>query len=283
MLRPMSQPNYRAPSRIPQRAGVGLRIDQAREILRAPRGVAFLEMRAENLASDAAPLRALLSVIRERFPLSLRSAALSIGRMRSLDRRHLANLQRLVALYRPGAFSAPLAPAAGDAGYPPADESTVSCIATHVDQVQNVLGLRMLLECSVAETAGEGIAGRAEVLAEIIARTDCRLSLDLGIVAGGAVRAGLSPADCLDALPLAAVGQIRLPALGIDSHLPSTERPAAATAAWAIYTHLIAQIGPAPTLLDAAERVSYPALAGAAVRANAIMDDICVANFRRIA
>jgi uncharacterized protein (UPF0276 family) len=101
----MSIPNYRAPSRIPPRAGVGLQPEHAADIAHDARHVAFFEVHAENYMGDGGAPHAFLSAIRDRFPLSVHGVGLSIGGARPLDREHLARLQRLVALYRPGLFS----------------------------------------------------------------------------------------------------------------------------------------------------------------------------------
>ena len=47
MLRPMSIPTYRAASKIPPRAGVGLKPEHADEITRNARGVGFFEVHAD--------------------------------------------------------------------------------------------------------------------------------------------------------------------------------------------------------------------------------------------
>ncbi len=109
MLRPMSPPSYRASHRIPPRAGVGLKPEHAADIFESARGVAFFEVHAENYMGDGGAPHALLSQIRDRFPLSLHGVGLSIGGAKPLCREHLGRLQRLVALYKPGLFSEHLA------------------------------------------------------------------------------------------------------------------------------------------------------------------------------
>jgi len=124
----------------------------AGDIAKNSRGVAFFEVHAENYMGEGGAPHTLLPAIRDSFPLSMHGVGLSIGGTRPLCREHLARLQRLVALYRPGLFSEHLAWSSHDEVFlndllPVSyDEKTLARVASHVDQVQKVLGVRMLLE-----------------------------------------------------------------------------------------------------------------------------------------
>ena len=297
MLRPMSPPTYRASHRIPPCAGVGLKPEHAADILENARGVAFFEVHAENYMGDGGAPHALLSQIRERFPLSLHGVGLSIGGAKPLCREHLSRLQRLVALYKPGFFSEHLAWSSHGEFYLndllplPYNETTLTRVASHVDQVQKVLGVQMLLENPSTYVAfEESTMSETEFLSEVVARTGCGLLLDVNNVHVSAVNHGFDPFDYLECFPIAAVGEIHLGGhaeehdaegapLLIDSHAdPVDDR------VWALYEHAIERAGPVPTLIEWDNDVpSYPVLAAEAARADAVMQRFYLVNFKRTA
>jgi uncharacterized protein len=297
MLRPMSPPTYRASHRIPPRAGVGLKGEHAADILDNARGVAFFEVHAENYMGEGGAPHATLAQIRERFPLSLHGVGLSIGGAKPLCREHLSRLQRLVALYRPGLFSEHLAWSSHGDVYLndllplPYNETTLARVTSHVDQVQKVLGIKMLLENPSTYVAFEqSTMSETEFLSEVVARTGCGLLLDVNNVHVSAVNHGFDPFAYLERFPIAAVGEIHLgghaeerdadgASLLIDSHADPV-----ADKVWALYEYAIERAGPVPTLIEWDNDVpSYPVLAEEAARADSVMHRFCVANFKRTA
>jgi len=212
MLRPMSLPAYRASSRVPRRAGVRLTLQHAASIVADARGIAFFEIDAEEFMTERGVQHLALSRIRHRFPLSLHAADLSIGGEGPLDRAHLARLQRVVALYRPGLFSAGLGSPGRNRADPNAmplryDEGSLARAASHIEQAQNVLGLRVLIENPVTPAAFESFMSEVEFLTEIVARTGCGLLLDVNNVHVSAIGTGFAPLDYVERFPVAALGK----------------------------------------------------------------------------
>jgi uncharacterized protein len=297
MLRPMSIPSYRAPFRIPPRAGVGLKSEHAADIAQNARGVAFFEVHAENYMGDGGAPHALLSAIRDRFPLSIHGVGLSIGGMQPLDRQHLARLQQLVARYRPGLFSEHLAWSSHYEVYlndllPVSyDETTLSRVAAHVDQVQKVLGVRMLLENPSTYVAFEtSTMSEIEFLSEVVARTGCGLLLDVNNVYVSAINNRFDPFDYLEKFPVAAVGEIHLGGFAEDQDsdgaplLIDAHATPVADIVWALYERAIERAGPVPTLVEWDDDVPvYSVLAAEAARADAVMEKFYLANFKQSA
>jgi uncharacterized protein (UPF0276 family) len=286
MLRPISIPEYRTKHAIPSRAGLGLKHEHGLDIFKGARDIAFFEVHAENYMGAGGPSLAFLSAIRDRFPLSLHGVGLSIGGAAPLDREHLARLEHLVTAYRPGLFSEHLAWSShGDAYLNdllplPYNETTLNRVCTHVDQVQRVLGVRMLLENPSTYIAFEDSEmSEIEFLAEVVGRTGCGLLLDVNNVYVSAVNNRFDPYAYLDRFPVCAVGEIHLggfaadrdedgSTLLIDAHGTSVD-----DAVWDLYRHVIARSGPIPTLIEWDNHVpSFAVLRAEAVRANAILD-----------
>jgi uncharacterized protein (UPF0276 family) len=286
MLRPMSRPNYATLSRIPPDAGVALKPEHASEILAGGHSLAFFEVHAENYMSDGGAPHALLSAVRNRFPLSIHGVGLSIGGADPLDRAHLHRLQHLVALYRPGLFSEHLAWSSHGESYLndllplPYTEATLERVVAHVDQVQNVLGIQMLLENPSTYLAfEESTMGEIEFLAEVVGRTGCGLLLDVNNVHVSAANNRLDAFAYIDDFPMDSVGEIHLGGFGedrdldgapllIDSHGTPVADPV-----WRLYEHAIARSGPLPTLIEWDNNVpAFEVLASEARHAERVLD-----------
>jgi uncharacterized protein len=289
MLRPISLPTYATASRVPPSAGVGLKHEHGRDILQSSRGVGFFEVHAENYMGEGGPPHALLSAIRSRFPLSLHGVGLSIGGSGPLDRQHLSRLQHLVALYRPGLFSEHLAWSSHSDIYLndllplPYNETTLARVCSHIDQVQNVLGMQMHLENPSSYLAfDESTMGEIEFLSQVVARTGCALLLDVNNVQVSAVNLGFDPFEYIGSFPTRYVGEIHLGGhaedrdeVGSLALIDSHGAPVAAPV-WALYEYALDRTGPVPTLIEWDNEVpSFAVLAEEAARADAAMERVC--------
>lgn len=273
--------------RIPARAGLGLKQEHGAEILRDGCDVAFFEVHAENYMGDGGPPHALLRAVRERFPLSLHGVGLSIGGEGPLCKAHLARLRRLVELYRPGLFSEHLAWSSHGGVYLndllplPYTSGMLDRICAHIEEAQDAVGMRMLLENPSSYLTFEtSTIDEVDFLSEIVRRTGCGLLLDINNVYVSAVNLGFDPLGYVAAFPLAAVGEIHLgghaedsagqgPELLIDAH-----NAPVAESVWQLYRSVIEQAGPIPTLVEWDNDVpSFAVLAAEAARAEAVMRD----------
>ena len=248
---------------LPRRAGAGLKSGHVCEILRERPDVGFFEVHAENYMGDGGRPHADLAAVRERYPLSIHGVALSIGGEEPLDRDHLGRLGRLVDRYEPASFSEHLAWSSHDGVYfndllPVAyDRATLDRVCDHIDETQDALGLRMLLENPSTYVALEASTmTEAAFLGEIVRRTGCGLLLDVNNLFVSATNHGRCPDTCLAELPLHAVGEIHLGGHAVDSDdegrpllIDAHDRPVA-DPVWALYRALVARIGPMPTLVE---------------------------------
>ena len=101
---------------------------------------------------EGGPPHHYLGAIRDRYPVSLHGVGLSIGGAGALDREHLCRLKALIERYQPALFSEHLAWSSHDSVYLndllplPYTEETLTRLGEHIDEVQDRLGRRMLLE-----------------------------------------------------------------------------------------------------------------------------------------
>lgn len=251
------------PACLPPRCGLGLKPEHFRAILETQPEIGFFEIHAENYMVEGGPLHHYLTQIRSHYPLSLHGVGLSIGGEGELDAVHLDRLAALIERYAPDSFSEHLAWSSHGGVFLddllplPYDRYSLIRVCAHIDQVQTRLGRRMLLEnpATYVEFATSTFS-EAEFLGEVVVRTGCGLLLDVSNAYVSCVNHGRDPWAFIEALPLAAVGQIHLAgfardtdAVG-DSLLIDTHGAPVSQAVWALYRRLLGRMGPMPTLIE---------------------------------
>lgn len=294
----MQNPDIVLPDReMPPRAGIGLKAEHYRHIIETLPDIGFFEVHAENYMGEGGPPHRYLAAVREHYPLSLHGVGLSIGADRALDRGHLWRLKALNERYRPALFSEHLAWSSHDAGFLndllplPYTNETLSRVAGHIDEVQQVLGRQMLLENPSTYLAfAESTWSEIDFIAEIVRRTGCGLLLDVNNVYVASTNQLWDPIAYIDAYPLHHVGEIHLAGhareadeesrpLLIDTH----DRPVDAIV-WDLYAHVLSRIGPVATLIEwDADLPEWPVLAGEAARAEALMREAASGEIRSAA
>ena len=266
---------------LPALPGVGYKAQHFTDILHDPSPVGWLEIHAENYMGDGGRPLAQLRVLAERFPISVHGVGLSIGGEGRLDPDHLARLKHLVGWLNPASFSEHLAWSTHDSHFLndllplPYTDATLTRVADHIDEVQEVLDRRMLLENPSSYLAfAESTWSETDFLAEIVRRTGCGLLLDVNNVFVSATNLDYSPQSYIDAYPLDAVGEIHLGGhnededdhgapLLIDSHGCEVVDPV-----WALLDFCLAKSGPKPVLVEWDTDVpDWPVLADEAYRA----------------
>ena len=275
--------------------GVGLKPEHIDEILRDRPAMGFFEVHAENYMGDGGPPHRQLEAIRALYPLSLHGVGLSIGSPRPLDREHLSRLAALARRYQPSLFSEHLAWSSHNEGYLndllplPYTEETLSTVCAHIDQVQNAMGRRMLLENpSTYVVFTESTMSETDFIGEIARRTGCGLLLDVSNVIVCATNHGFDATAYLDAFPLRHVSEIHLAGFAdsiddaghpmlIDAHDSPVREPV-----WSLYREVIGRIGPVPTLIEWDNDVpAWSRLLDEARLAQTLLDDASGRDRRR--
>lgn len=271
--------------RLPDAPGVGYKPQHFSELLAEPGPVSWLEIHAENYMGQGGRPLAQLRHLAERFAISVHGVGLSIGGEAPLDAEHLERLRHLMAWLTPASFSEHLAWSTHDTQFLndllplPYTEATLARVCAHIDQVQDVVGRRMLLENPSTYLAfAETTMAEVQFLDEIAQRTGCGLLLDVNNVFVSATNQQTDPISYLDAFPLEHVGELHLGGhdedrdetgapLLIDSHGRAVVDPV-----WALYAHTIARGGPKPTLIEWDTDVpDWPILRAEAERAATIL------------
>ena len=89
-------PSLLTDTRLPPKAGLGLKTEHFREVLQTRPELGFFEVHAENYMVAGGPFHHFLGRIREQYPLSLHGVGLSIGGEGPLDTAHLQRLATLI-------------------------------------------------------------------------------------------------------------------------------------------------------------------------------------------
>ena len=273
---------------LPPRPGVGYKPQHFADILNNAHPVEWLEIHAENYMGDGGRPLAQLRHLAERFPMSVHGVGLSIGGEGPLNADHLARLKHLCGWLSPASFSEHLAWSTHEGEFLndllplPYTARTLACVADHVDQVQSVVGRRMLLENpSVYVDFTESDMDEIDFLTEIARRTGCGLLLDVNNVFVSCTNRQTDANAYIDRFPHHLVGEIHLGGhdpdhddmgapLLIDSHGAEVADPV-----WALYDRAIQKGGPRPTLIEWDNDVpDWPTLAAEAARAAQILDRV---------
>ncbi len=267
--------------------GIGLKAQHVQDIDEQAPALDFFEVHAENYLVAGGPALRQLARIRERFALSIHGVGLSIGGAAPLDQTHLDRLVALLQRFEPAWFSEHLAWSShGGAFYNdllplPYNTATLVRVCDHIDEVQERLGRRLLLEnpSTYIEFAASSMDEGAFV-AEVAARTGCGLLLDVNNAYINAVNHGRDPWDLIAALPAAAVGEIHLAGFAEDCDgagdrlLIDTHGAPVADAVWDLYRRTLRHLGPRPTLIERDQAIPPLAvLVAEAVQARAALVD----------
>lgn len=267
-------------------AGVGFKPQHFAAIAAALPDIGFFEVHAENYLGAGGPPLQQLERLRRDYELSIHGVGLSIGGAERPDATHLARLRQLCDRFQPESFSEHLAWSGHDGLYlndllpVPLTPETLRRVAAHVDEVQERLGRRMLIENPSTYLAfAESTIPEPAFLAELCRRTGCGLLLDVANVFVSAINRGADPGVTLLDNPLGAVEEVHLagheaitdrlgaPVL-LDTHGSAVPEPV-----WDLFEVLLAARGPLPTVIEWDNDVpGWPTLAAEAAAAARLIE-----------
>ena len=238
--------------------GIGLRSPHVSEIA-ATRPIGFLEVHAENYMAETPALDRLIELRRD-YPVSLHGVALSLGSAEELDRRHLHRFKALIERIEPMLVSEHLAWSAIGGTYLndllplPYTEASLDLFCRHVEEAQEALGQRLLIENPSAYLRYRySPIPEPEFIGEVARRTGCGILCDVNNIYVSAWNFGFDPVAYLDALPVDAIGEIHLAGhhaaedvdILIDDHGSRVAKPV-----WELHAAALWRFGPVPTLIE---------------------------------
>ena len=242
-------------------SGIGLRAPHVAEMLATRPGVAWLEVHAENYMGGGPAIRT-LERLRRDYLLSIHGVGLSLGSAEALDAAHLERLARLVERVEPALVSEHLAWSTFGGVYLnhllplPYTREALAVVGAHVGRVQDRLHRRLLVEnpSSYARFEDSPLA-EADFLNMLARRTGCGLLCDVNNVYVSGRNLGDDPAEYLDRVDPAAVGEIHLAGHAVNDAdgrpiLIDDHGAPVAGEVWRLYARALARFGPVPTLVE---------------------------------
>jgi uncharacterized protein (UPF0276 family) len=239
-----------------------LRFQHHQAVLDASPDVAWMEIHTENYMGGGAPLR-YLDAIRRDYPISLHGVGLSLGSVEGLDIAHLERIRRVAERVEPALMSEHIAWSIANGTYLadllplPMTEEALAVVCRHVDQVQNYMKRRILVENPSTYLRFEhSTIAEWEFMTAVAERTGCGILCDVNNIYVSAHNHGWDASTYLAALPPAAIGEIHLAGhsvrtlpdggtLRIDDHGSHV-----IAEVWALYREALARFGPVPTLIE---------------------------------
>lgn len=255
-------------SKIPVRAGIGLRAPHFEAVLEQRPDVGWFEAHSENyfgLTKDdgvgGKPLY-YLERVREHYPVSLHGVGLSLGSVDPLNQQHLQQLKTLIDIIEPGLVSEHLSWSSVNGRYfndllpMPYTEEALAHMVDRVSATQDFLGRQILIEnaSSYLEFADSTIP-EWEFVTALAQRADCKLLLDVNNIYVNAMNHGFDPHLFLQAVPVELVDEIHLAGhtvktfdegvLRIDTHdqLVCDE-------VWSLYAAATSRFSEVPALIE---------------------------------
>jgi uncharacterized protein len=250
------------PPPIPAKAGIGLRFQHHQAVLDVSPDVAWMEIHTENYMGGGTPLR-YLDAIRRDYPISLHGVGLSLGSAEGLDAAHLERIRRVAERVEPALMSEHIAWSIANSTYLadllplPMTEEALDVVCRHVDQVQNHVKRRILVENpSTYLRFQHSTIPEWEFMTAVAERAGCGILCDVNNIYVSAHNHGWDASTYLAALPPAAIGEIHLAGhsvrslpdggtLRIDDHGSHV-----IAEVWALYREALARFGPVPTLIE---------------------------------
>jgi uncharacterized protein len=288
------------PHRLPNAAGIGLRLQHLTEVVATRPAVAWLEIHPENFLANPHATE-LLTELSRQYPISVHTVGISIGSSDGIDRAHLQRLRAFVDRIDPVMVSGHLAWSTNDGMYLndllplPYDEEALRTVASHLDEVQEVLGRPYVIENPSSYVAfSTSTMTEVEFLNEIVHRTGCQLLCDVSNVYLSAHNMGYDPYPFIDDLPASAIRELHLggftseedeaspgATLLVDTHASTIAQPV-----WELYDYALRRFGRKPTIVewdtdipslatlvgeaDRADTVAVQALSGTVSHAHAV-------------
>jgi len=238
--------------------GIGLRTKFFPRVLDGTVRVDWFEVVSENFMIRGGRPLAVLERARAQVPVVLHGVSLSLGSTDPLNDGYLRELRTLADRIEPAWVSDHLCWGGVGGHYAhdllplPYTEEVLAHVAGRIARVQERLGRRILVEnVSSYLTYRQSAMPEWEFLAEVAARADCGILLDVNNIHVSAVNHGFSAETYVDAIPPARVGQIHLAGYSDrGTHLLDTHDAPVVPAVWRLYERAITRIGRVSTLVE---------------------------------
>ncbi|HEV7731358.1 MAG TPA: DUF692 domain-containing protein [Candidatus Binatia bacterium] len=237
--------------------GIGLRPAHYVRVLEGARADWF-EVISENFMIPGGRPLAILEQVRADSPIVLHGVSLSIGSTDAPNDRYLDELRALASRVEPAWVSDHLCWGSVGGHYAhdllplPYTEEALAHVVRRVQHVQETLGRRILIEnVSSYVTYAHSAMPEWTFLAEVAARADCGILLDVNNVYVSSVNHGFDATAYLAGVPVDRVGQVHLAGHSDHgTHLLDTHDAPVRDEVWDLYRAAVRRFGRMSTLVE---------------------------------
>ncbi|MCB0369824.1 MAG: DUF692 domain-containing protein [Bdellovibrionales bacterium] len=236
--------------------GVGLRPTHHEDfIFNKPKSVSWVEVISENFMPwkgyGFGKSLQLLKKVRQDYPVALHGVSMNLGSADDLDEDYLKRLKSLINVIEPFMISDHLSWTGvngenlHDLLPIPYTKEALDLISKKIDQVQNVLGRRILIEnpSSYLEFKQSEMS-EAEFIQELVIKADCGLLLDVNNIYVSSINHGFDAVEYIKKIPAQNVGQIHLAGHSkVKGYLIDTHDTPVCEEVWQLYKWAIGHLG----------------------------------------
>ncbi len=264
--------------------GGGLRPPHYPYILSERPAVDFFEVISENYMDTSGNPLHKLDQIRENYPIICHGVSLSIGSVDPINVEYLRSLKKLIERIEPAIVSDHLC-WTGSGGWNthdllplPFTKESVDHIVPRVEEVQNYLGRKILLEnASTYVSVKNPEMKEWEFLTEIVKRSGCGILLDINNIYVNAHNHSFSAREYIDSISIEDVGQFHLAGhMARGDYLFDTHDGPVIDPVWDLYRHALGRFGRMTTLIEWDGKIpEFPVLQDEIDQARTIQEEIC--------
>ncbi len=269
---------------IPAVAGIGLKSEHFKDILKNKPKPLWFEVHTENYMSDGGPHHKRLTDIRNDYCLSFHGVSLSIGSGGPLNLSILERTKKLINRYEPSLVSEHLSWSVFEQTYfndllpLPYTEEALRMVIDHVNQTQNFLNRQILIENpSTYLQFVESTIPEHEFFNEIARKSGCGLLVDVNNLYVNGKNHKTNIEDWINGIDPQLVQEIHLAGhhvnkvdgqeILIDDHGSRVSE-----AVWDIYETALKHFGAVPSLIEWDTRLpAFDILKAEADKANSIL------------
>ncbi len=237
--------------------GLGLRTDHYETILEAHPPVDWFEVLSENyLVAGGKPLY-YLDRIRAEYPIVMHGVSLSIGGDK-INREYLKKLKELADRVEPEWISDHLCWTGirgknlHDLMPLPYTEEAIAHVVSHVNEVQDFLSRRILLEnVSSYVTYKQSAMSEWDFLRSIAERADCYILLDVNNIYVSSFNHGFDPEAFLRGVPVERVHQFHLAGhRNCGNYIVDTHDDSVIDPVWDLYAKAVRRFSDVSTMIE---------------------------------
>ncbi len=238
--------------------GLGLRTDHYQAILNESPQVDWFEVLSENYMVPGGKALYHLDRIREHYPMVMHGVSLSIGSGDPLSKDYLRQLKALAERIEPHWISDHLcwtgvsSTNMHDLLPLPYTEEALSHVVSRIQQVQDFMGRRMLIEnVSSYLTYVDSAMTEWEFLRAVAEGADCLILLDVNNIYVSACNHAFDPQDYLNGIPVERVQQFHLAGHSMNGNIIiDTHDAPVIDPVWVVYENAVRRFGRVSTMIE---------------------------------